>query len=596
VQNDEPVASAADQGRDDAARPDAADGASHDLTDDLTDPDDDVVTVVVEDDLDDLDDEEDDDEDLDDDEEDDDEEDDDEEDDDEDLEDEEDDDDEDLEDEDDEVADGLDVDGPEFAAIGGAAEFDEDATAEQTAAPAAPVPAELVAVLDDIAAGGRFSEAVARLRRLAGARLSGGRPVALPELVDGSGRDTEALAGLVAMRRAADTRPVVVAGAEPTALAGVLAALPGGRAAGNLAVWADGVLPRQERVAVVAQGTAGVELARGVVLVLGSLGFSDAVLSVAADATAEDQVRLAGRIGEARVIVACGASLPLLAVLAAVGPVVAVPAPGAAGATTGLGASGIAEMAAGDAFGAACIAASLVGPRRTGFVPGSEPRGDRDRGRGGRDAGPRGGDRGRGFDRGADRGADRGPRREWQDRPPRREFDDRGPRREWQDRPPRREFEDRPPRQDAGDRPPRREWQDRPPRREFDDRGPRREWQDRPPRPEGGDRPPRREWQDRPPRREGPGGGSGEGRGGFGGRPGGGGGFGGRPGGGGGFGGRPGGGGGAGRPGGGAGRPGGGGGRPGGGPGGRGGFGGRPGGPGSGGSGGPRRPRRDDDR
>src|SRR5579859_340046 len=77
---------------------------------------------------------------------------------------------------------------------------------------------------------------------------------------------------------------------------------------------------------------------------------------------------------------------------------------------------------------------------------------------------------------------ERAPRREFSDRPPRRDFEDRGPRRDFGDRPPRREFDDRGPRRDFGDRPPRRDYDDRGPRRDFEDRGPRRDFGDRPPR------------------------------------------------------------------------------------------------------------------
>lgn len=74
-------------------------------------------------------------------------------------------------------------------------------------------------------------------------------------------------------------------------------------------------------------------------------------------------------------------------------------------------------------------------------------------------------------------GEDRPPRKRYDsdDRPPpRKRFDDdrpaRGPKREWSDRPPRREFGDGPRGRSAG---PKREWSDRPPRREFSDRAPR---------------------------------------------------------------------------------------------------------------------------
>ncbi len=149
----------------------------------------------------------------------------------------------------------------------------------------------------------------------------------------------------------------------------------------------------------------------------------------------------------------------------------------------------------------------------------------------------------RGEDRPRRDYSDRPPRREggdrpWSDRPPRREGEGR-PARPWSDRPPRREgegrpsrpYSDRPRREGEGrpysDRPPRREgegrparpYSDRPPRRgggdrparPFNDRPPRREGGDRPARPfndrprrEGGDRP-ARPYSDRPPRREGEG-------------------------------------------------------------------------------------------
>ncbi len=106
------------------------------------------------------------------------------------------------------------------------------------------------------------------------------------------------------------------------------------------------------------------------------------------------------------------------------------------------------------------------------------------------------------------------PRRDFGDKPPRREgersFGDRPPRRDFNDKPrsfedrPRRDFGDRPPRREGersfGDKPPRRDFNDRPPRN-FEDR-PRRDFGDRPPRREGersfGDKPPRRDFNDKP--------------------------------------------------------------------------------------------------
>ena len=99
---------------------------------------------------------------------------------------------------------------------------------------------------------------------------------------------------------------------------------------------------------------------------------------------------------------------------------------------------------------------------------------------------------------------DRPPRRDGDSRPPRREYGDRPPRRDGDSRPPRREYGDRPPpRRDGDSRPPRREYGDRPPRRDAESGAPRREYADRPPRRDGDSRPPRREYGDRPPRREG---------------------------------------------------------------------------------------------
>ena len=95
-----------------------------------------------------------------------------------------------------------------------------------------------------------------------------------------------------------------------------------------------------------------------------------------------------------------------------------------------------------------------------------------------------------------------GPRRDSDDRRPRRDADDRGPRRDSDDRRPRRSADDRRPRRDSDDRGPRRDFDDRRPRRDADDRGPRRDSDDRRPRRDADDRGPRRSADDRGPRRD----------------------------------------------------------------------------------------------
>ncbi len=100
---------------------------------------------------------------------------------------------------------------------------------------------------------------------------------------------------------------------------------------------------------------------------------------------------------------------------------------------------------------------------------------------------------------------ERPPRRDYDDRPRRRDFDDeRPPRRDYDDRPRRRDFDERPPRRDFDDRPRRRDFDERPPRRDFDDRPRRRDFDERPPRRDFDDRPRRRNFDERPPRSERP--------------------------------------------------------------------------------------------
>lgn len=91
------------------------------------------------------------------------------------------------------------------------------------------------------------------------------------------------------------------------------------------------------------------------------------------------------------------------------------------------------------------------------------------------------------------------PRRDYGDRPARKEFGSDRPRRDFGDRPARKEFGSDRPRRDFGDRPARNEFGSDRPRRDFGDRPARKEFGSDRPRRDFGDRPARKEFgSDRP--------------------------------------------------------------------------------------------------
>jgi len=237
-------------------------------------------------------------------------------------------------------------------------------------------------LLDDVRSGALApDDAVATLRRLPFADLGFARVdhhralrQGFGEAVYGPGKSAEHCAAIVAELLAGDSGPVVLTRATPEQARAALAASPGGAITGSTVVW-RAAPRRNERVVLVAAGTADLPVAEECAAVLGAHGVEPVRLTDVGVAGVHRLLASVDELDGARaVVVVAGMEGALASLVGGLtpAPVVAVPTSvgyGAAleGVTALLAmlsscASGITVVGIDNGFGAACAVLRLLGP------------------------------------------------------------------------------------------------------------------------------------------------------------------------------------------------------------------------------------------